>query len=399
MGFFPLLNFLPSYFLALLLKSFLPFVSFALFCGYPNSIMNRFSDDPALQQFEKIEVARQQTARLKDPQITLSHGSGGKASRNLIEALIAPAFANPLLDKLDDSAVFEVNGVRLALTTDSYVVSPIFFPGGDIGELAVNGTVNDLAVSGAEPLYLTAGFILEEGFPMEDLKRIVASMARAAAHAGVTIVTGDTKVVSRGQADKIFINTAGVGVLRRAVNISAANAQPGDKVILSGCIGDHGVTILAARGELELEADFQSDTAPLNSLVKAMLDVTAEIHCLKDPTRGGVATALNEIAATSGVTIAIQERSIPIRDETRGACEILGIDPLYMANEGKLLAVVPPEVAAAVVAAMRQHPLGQGARIIGEVWAEPKGLVFLQTEIGGNRVVDMLVGDPLPRIC
>ena len=361
--------------------------------------MNRFSDDPALQQLEKIEVVRGHPARLKDTHITLSHGSGGKATHNLIEALFAAAFDNPLLAKMDDCAVFTIDAGRLAMTTDSYVVSPLFFPGGDIGALAVNGTVNDLAMAGAQPLYLSASFILEEGLPMNDLKRIVESMAQAATRAGVAIVTGDTKVVNKGKIDKIFINTAGVGALRPDVRISAANARPGDKVILSGCIGDHGVTVLAARGELELEADFQSDTAPLHELVSAILDVTTEVHCLKDPTRGGVATALNEIAMTSGITIAIQESIIPVRAETRGACEILGIDPLYIANEGKLLAIVPPAVADAVVAAMRQYSLGAEARIIGEVWAEPKGLVFLQTEIGGNRVLDMLVGDPLPRIC
>lgn len=361
--------------------------------------MPRFSDDPALSQLEKIEVVRQQPARLKDTQITLSHGGGGKATHNLIEAVFAAEFSNPLLDKMDDGAIFPIGGERLALTTDSYVVSPIFFAGGDIGELAVNGTVNDLAMCGAQPKYLSAGFILEEGFPTADLQRIVQSMARAAKRAGVSIVTGDTKVVNKGKADKIFINTAGVGVVRRDVDISSANARAGDKVLLSGPIGDHGVTILAARGELELEADFRSDTAPLNQLVDAILDVTTEVRCLKDPTRGGVATSLNEIARASGVTIAIKEKAIPVRDETRGACEILGIDPLYIANEGKLLAIVPPEVAPQVLAAMRAHELGAQACMIGEVWAEPQGLVFLQTEIGGNRVVDMLVGDPLPRIC
>lgn len=361
--------------------------------------MRQFSDDPALQQFEKIDLVRQRPARLKDTQITMSHGGGGKATHNLIEALFASAFDNPLLAGLDDGAVFSVNGARLAFTTDSYVVSPIFFEGGDIGELAVNGTVNDLAMSGAEPLYLSASFILEEGFPIDDLRRIVESMRHAASHAGVEIVTGDTKVVNRGKADQVFINTAGVGVMRADVNISAANARPGDKVILSGSIGDHGVTIMAARGELEFEADFKSDTAALNGLVHTIFGVTTDVHCLKDPTRGGVATALNEIAKSSGVTIAIQERAIPLRDEIRGACEILGIDPLYIANEGKLIAVVPAAEADAVVAAMRQHSVGEAACVIGEVWAEPQGLVFLQTEIGGNRVVDMLVGDPLPRIC
>ncbi len=361
--------------------------------------MSRFSDDPVLQQFEKIEFVQTLPVRLKETQITLSHGSGGKATHRLVAGLFAKAFANPLLDKLDDGAVFQVDGAQLVMTTDSYVVSPIFFEGGDIGELAVNGTVNDLAMSGAEPLYLSAGFILEEGFPMVDLERIVESMAKAAARAGVSIVTGDTKVVNRGKADKIFINTAGVGVIRRDVNISAFNATPGDKIILSGYIGDHGITIMAARGDLEFEADFKSDTAALNDLVKVMFDASTDIHCLKDPTRGGIGTSLNEIAQAAGVTIAIKENTIPVRPEVRGACEILGIDPLYIANEGKLLAVVPPAAADAIVAAMRQHPLGKDARIIGEVWAEPKGLVFLQTEIGGNRVVDMLVGDPLPRIC
>jgi hydrogenase expression/formation protein HypE len=361
--------------------------------------MNKFSDDPALRQLEKIDIVRRQPARLKDSQVTLSHGSGGKATHNLVEALFAANFSNPLLDSLDDGAIFPIEAGKLAMTTDSYVVNPLFFPGGDIGELAVNGTVNDLAMCGAKPLHLSVGFILEEGFPMDDLKRIVESMARAAEAAGVTIVTGDTKVVNKGKADKVFINTAGVGILHPNVNVAATNAQPGDKVIVSGAIGDHGITILAERSELELEADFQSDSAALNGLVAAMFDVTNEIHCLKDPTRGGVATSLNEIAKASNVTIAVKENTVPVCAETRGACEILGLDPLYIANEGKLLAVVPAEFADAVVAVMREHPHGKEACIIGEVWAEPQGLVFLQTEIGGNRVVDMLVGDPLPRIC
>jgi hydrogenase expression/formation protein HypE len=361
--------------------------------------MNQFPEDAALRQFEKIEVVRSQPARLKDTQVTLPHGAGGKATHNLISALFAAEFSNPLLDQLDDGATFQFEGERLAMTTDSYVVNPLFFPGGDIGDLAINGTVNDLAMCGAQPKYLSCGFILEEGFPMDDLKRIVQSMAQAAKAADVQIVTGDTKVVERGKADKIFINTAGVGVLRQDVNISAANAQPGDKVLLSGPIGDHGVTILAARGELDFELDVCSDTAPLHELVAAMLKLTTAIRCLKDPTRGGVATSLNEIAQASQVTIAIQESAVPVRVATRGACEILGIDPLYIANEGRLLAVVPPEFAEGVLAAMREHPAGKESCLIGEVWPEPKGLVFLQTEIGGNRVVDMLVGDPLPRIC
>ena len=361
--------------------------------------MSTYTQDTALQQLEKIELVRGQPARLRDKQITLSHGSGGKATHNLIEALFARAFANPLLDKMDDGASFQVAGARMAFTTDAYVVNPIFFPGGNIGDLAVNGTVNDLAMCGARPLYLSCAFILEEGFPMAELQEIVASMAGAAERAGVRIVTGDTKVVNKGKADGIFITTAGVGVVERELDISAANARPGDKVILSGSIGEHGVTVLTARGELELDSDIRSDTAPLNQLVELILNVTEEVRCLKDPTRGGVATSLNEIAKASGVTIAIKETAIPVREDTRGACEILGIDPLYIANEGKLLAVVPAEVAKNVVSALRSHPLGAEAAIIGEVWPEPRGLVFLQTEFGGNRGVDMLVGDPLPRIC
>ncbi len=357
--------------------------------------------------FQRVERARRRKPRVRDTHITLAHGSGGKAMRELIEGLFLEYLRNPLLEKLEDQAVFDLNGLssRMAFTTDSYVVDPIFFPGGDIGALAVNGTVNDLAMSGARPLFLSAGFIIEEGFPVEDLRRILASMRDAAREAGVEIVTGDTKVVQRGGADKIFINTSGVGVIECPVNISASRARVGDKVILSGAIGDHGTTIMIARGELELETGIASDTAPLDWLVADMLDeavrrnATDLIHCLRDPTRGGVATTLNEIALCSEVCVQIYENRIPMREEVRGACEILGLDPLYVANEGKLIAVVSDEIAEAIVARMRANPYGREACIIGEVKAEPPGIVAMVTGFGGSRIVDMLVGEQLPRIC
>jgi len=357
--------------------------------------------DEALDKIEKVRDVRRGKFYLREETITTSHGSGGKATHNRIEGIMATAFSNPILDRMDDSAVLPLNdsAARLAFTTDSYVVSPIFFPGGNIGELAVNGTVNDLAVSGAEPLWLSVSLILEEGFPISDLKQIIASMQRATQAAGVQIVTGDTKVVSRGQADKIFINTAGVGLFRRPVEISSLNARPGDKVLLSGPVGDHGIAIMLAREALDIEADIESDTAPLNGLIAALFEATSAIRCLKDPTRGGVATALNEIALNSNVAIAINERDIPVRPAVTGACEILGIDPLTIANEGRLLAVVAPEAAEAALSAMQNHPLGTKARLIGELLPDPPGMVFLRTGIGGTRVLDMLVGDPLPRIC
>ena len=370
--------------------------------------------------FERVEKARRRKHKFRDRQITLAHGSGGRAMHELIEGLFLEYLRNPLLEKLEDQAVFEIgtspdelaalngNGharTRLAFTTDSYVVDPIFFPGGDIGKLAINGTVNDLAMSGARPLHLSAGFILEEGFPIEDLKRILASMRDAAAEAGVAVVTGDTKVVQKGSADKLFINTSGVGVIESAVNLSATRAQVGDKVVLSGTLGDHGTTIMIARGELELETDIESDTAPLNSLVQEMLDEATSapalnsIHCMRDPTRGGVATTLNEIALSSEVCIEIDEDLIPVREEVRGACEILGLDPLYVANEGKLVAIVAAEIADRLVARMKQNRYGTQACIIGEVKAEPQGIVAMRTGFGGTRIVDMLVGEQLPRIC
>jgi hydrogenase expression/formation protein HypE len=358
--------------------------------------------DNVLQKIERTRQARRHKFYLRDEKITLSHGSGGKATHNLIEGVFAPAFSNPLLDAMDDAATFTVQGAgsRLAFTTDTYVVSPLFFPGGDIGKLAVHGTINDLAMAGAEPLYLSAGFILEEGFPIAELRRIVESMAHAAREAGVTIVTGDTKVVQRGKADGVFINTAGIGLVRTNWLLGQTQLQPGDRVLLSGPIGDHGIAIMFAREALDIEADVQSDTAPLHTLVASLLDAAGDsVHCLKDPTRGGVATTLNEMAIGSEVSIALDEHTLPVHPGVRGACEILGLDPLTIANEGKLLAIVASDKADAALAAMRSHPLGREAVIIGTVQAEPPGLVFLRTDIGGMRVLDMLVGDPLPRIC
>jgi hydrogenase expression/formation protein HypE len=355
-----------------------------------------------MEKIERVRAARRSKFYLRDEHITLSHGSGGKATQNLIEGVFAPAFANPLLEPLDDSATFtpDLLSPRLAFTTDSYVVHPLFFPGGDIGKLAVHGTINDLAMAGAEPLYLSAGFILEEGFPIADLRRIVASMAAAATEAGVSIVTGDTKVVQRGKADGLFINTAGIGVVRAGQPIGQTQLQPGDQVLLSGPLGDHGIAVMLAREALDIETTVQSDTAPLHTLVAALLNATEDkVHCLKDPTRGGVATTLNEMALGSQVAIALDESAIPVRAEVRGACEILGLDPLTIANEGKLLAVVAPEAARTALAAMHAHPLGREAAIIGTVQAGPAGMVFMRTPIGGTRVLDMLVGDPLPRIC
>lgn len=332
-------------------------------------------------------------------QIVLGHGSGGKLSAQLIERVFLPAFSNPLLNKLDDQAVLQINGSRLAFTTDAFVVTPLFFPGGDIGRLAINGTVNDLAMSGARPLYLAAAFILEEGLSTHDLQRIVQSMSAAAKDAGVQLVAGDTKVVNRGKGDKIFISTTGIGVIDKLVNISADCARPGDKIILSGYIGDHGMAILSQRENLEFEGVIESDCAALHNLVADMLDVSLDVHCLRDPTRGGVATVLNEIATKSKVGMLLTESEIPVRDTVRGACEILGLDPLYVANEGKLIAIVPGEFGERMVDRMRQNPLGRDARIIGEVTAAHPGMVFMKTEIGGTRVLDTLFGEQLPRIC
>lgn len=332
--------------------------------------------------------------------IQLSHGSGGKMMNDLIGKLFLWAFDNPYLNKLDDQAVIELNGTRLAISTDSFVVDPIFFPGGDIGELAVNGTVNDVSMSGARPLFLSAGFVLEEGFSLDELRRIVESMRAAAKAAGVTIVTGDTKVVNKGKGDKVFINTTGIGLIEHDLVVSSTNLQPGDILLLSGTIGDHGMAILSRREGLAFETPIESDTAPLNGLVKEILEAGGEaVHALRDPTRGGLAATLNEFASASKVGVRIREDRIPVNPAVAGACEVLGLDPLYVANEGKLVAVVGREKAEAVLEAMRAHPFGREAAIIGDVVADRPGLVSLQTRIGAWRIVDMLVGEQLPRIC
>lgn len=331
--------------------------------------------------------------------VLLGHGSGGKLSADLVREIFLPALNNPALARLDDQAIVNVNGQRLAITTDSFVVKPLFFPGGDIGSLAVHGTVNDLAMGGAVPLFLSAAFILEEGLPMEQLRRIVNSMRIAADTAGVQIVTGDTKVVEKGKGDDLFINTTGIGVVPAGVELSANRAQPGDKVLLSGSIGDHGIAILAQREGLEFETTIESDSAALHTLVAAMLAASREIRCMRDPTRGGVSSTLNEIAQQSHVGIELQESAVQVREQVRGACELLGLDPLYVANEGKLIAIVAPDAAASVLQAMRSHPLGASATVIGTVKESDAGLVTMRTALGTSRIVDMLTGDQLPRIC
>ena len=333
-----------------------------------------------------------------EDKILLAHGSGGKLAHDLVSESFLKAFHNPLLAKRDDSAVVDLSG-RLAFTTDSYVVSPIFFPGGDIGKLAVCGTVNDLSMSGAKPLYLSLAFIIEEGLPKSELDEIVNSIKKTAEEAGVEIIAGDTKVVERGNADKLFINTAGMGVVPEGANISGSNAQPGDKVILSGTIGDHGIAVLSQREGFQFSSRLESDCAPLNRLVADMLAVSQNIRCLRDPTRGGLATTLNELAQQSKVSIRIEEERIPVREEVFGACEMLGLDPLYIANEGKLVAIVPSEDAQKVLAAMKRNPHGKDAAIIGEVNSENPGRVVMKTSLGASRIIDMLTGDTLPRIC
>jgi hydrogenase expression/formation protein HypE len=332
-------------------------------------------------------------------EVTLGHGSGGKLSADLIEQLFLPAFRNPYLAKLNDQAVLELPGGRLAFSTDAFVVTPLFFPGGDIGHLAVNGTVNDLAMSGARPLFLSAAFILEEGLPLVELERIVHSMQTACAAAGVTLVTGDTKVVNRGSGDKMFITTSGIGIIEHSLVISTEQIQVGDRLLLSGTIADHGMAVMCTREGLAFETEIVSDTAPLSALVQAMLAVSPAIHCLRDPTRGGVATTLHEIARQAQVGIVIDEAQIPIREEVKGACEILGLDPLYVANEGKLIASVGRGDAARVLEDMRRHQYGQTAQIIGEVVPEHPGMVVMRTGIGGSRIVSPLLGEQLPRIC
>jgi len=330
--------------------------------------------------------------------VLLAHGSGGKLSHDLITKSFVSILGNPLLNKLEDSAVFELSG-RLAFTTDSFIVSPIFFPGGDIGKLAVCGTVNDLAMSGATPLYLSLAFIIEEGFSIDELEKIVSSIYKAADEAGVKIVTGDTKVVNQGSADKLFINTAGVGIMPPGIDISAANARPGDKVILSGNLGNHGIAVLSQREGLKFQVPIPSDCAPLNKMVAEILETSANIHCLRDPTRGGVATTLNDFAEQSQVGIRIEEEKIPVHKAVLAACELLGFDPLYIANEGKLVAVVSPADADKVLAKIRQNQYGTEAAIIGEVVNEHRGQVVMKTSLGASRIVDVLVGELLPRIC
>lgn len=339
------------------------------------------------------------TPIIDQPQIVLGHGSGGRLSAELLSKVFLPAFNNPYLAKLDDQAILNFNGAKLAFTTDAFVVTPIFFPGGDIGKLAINGTINDLAMGGAKPLYMAASFILEEGLSTSELTRVVESMRDAANAADVQLVTGDTKVVNRGKGDKIFITTTGIGVAPNEIEISANRARPGDKILLSGTIGDHGMAIMSQREHLEFDSAIESDCAALHSLVAAMLEASPDIHCLRDPTRGGVATVLNELAGASNVAMRIDERQIPVREAVRGACEMLGFDPLYVANEGKLVAIVGAESAAAVLAKMRAHPLGRDAKLIGEVVADHPRMVVLKTAIGGSRIVDMLFGEQLPRIC
>lgn len=335
----------------------------------------------------------------KSQQITLDHGAGGEASRDLVREMVLKRLDNEFLRRLDDSAVVELTGGRFALTTDSYVVDPIFFPGGDIGSLAVHGTVNDLSMQGAAPLYLTLGLVLEEGLSLDDLERIMESIAQAGRNAGIKVVAGDTKVVPRGKADKIFINTAGIGALPPGVEVGSHNARPGDLILINGDIGDHGIAILASREGLEFETALLSDSAPLNGLVSALLKTGSRIHVLRDPTRGGVATALNEIAGQSGVGIELFEEKIPISKPVMAASELLGLDPLYIANEGKCLVFVAEEEADALLRVMRRHRYGKRAAIIGRVIAEHRGRVLLKTRVGGTRILPMLTGDQLPRIC
>jgi hydrogenase expression/formation protein HypE len=333
-----------------------------------------------------------------DDSILLAHGSGGKLSHELVEKKFLPFLANPALNKLDDSAIFEASG-RLAFTTDGYVVNPIFFPGGDIGKLAVCGTVNDLAMNGARPLYLSLSAIIEEGFLLSELEQIVQSIKKAAEEAEVSIIAGDTKVVNRGQADKLFITTSGVGIISPGVDISGTNARAGDKVLLSGTIGDHGIAIMSQREGLRFSMTLKSDCAPLNKLVSQMLEVSSKIHCMRDPTRGGLATTLNELARQSKVGIVIEEAKIPVKEEVKAACELLGLDPIHVANEGKLVAVVDPADADKILAQMRKNSYGGAAAIIGEVTNEHSGRVVMKTKLGPSRIVDMLSGELLPRIC
>ena len=336
---------------------------------------------------------------MKEDKILLDHGSGGKISHSLIVDIMLPLFDNPILSQLNDGAIFDIEGKQLAFSTDTYVVDPIFFPGGNIGTLSINGTVNDIAMCGATPLFLSVGLIIEEGFPLADLKTILKEMSIAAEKAGVKVVTGDTKVVPKGAADKIFINTSGIGIIPKNVDIASHRARPGDKIILSGSIADHGITILTQREGMTFDSSIVSDTAPLNHMVKNMLSVCKDIHVLRDPTRGGIGTALNEIAIKSEIGIKIYEEKIPVKNEVAAICELLGFDPVYIANEGKLLAFVPPDHVEKALDVIRENRFGREACIIGEVVEDNPRKVFMQTRIGGTRIVDMLTGEQLPRIC
>lgn len=333
------------------------------------------------------------------PHVLLAHGGGGKLMQDLVEQIFRPAFRNELLDQRHDGAVFELGGQRVAFTTDSYVVRPLFFPGGDIGSLAVNGTVNDLAMCGARPLFLSAGFVIEEGLPMETLQRVAQSMRDAALRAGVLVVTGDTKVVDRGKGDGLYLNTAGIGVLEHARAIGPQQVAPGDAILVSGDIGRHGTAIMAQREGLAFESTIESDCAPLNGLVRRLLDGGIEVHCLRDLTRGGLAAALVEIARDRGLRVHVESRSVPVREDVRGACELLGLDPMYVANEGRLVAFVPEAQAGRAADLMRGDPEGSGSCRIGRVLDEARGLVTLSSEIGVTRVLDLLSGEQLPRIC
>jgi hydrogenase expression/formation protein HypE len=346
-------------------------------------------------------MSRHYTSRLdlEHGHVDLTHGGGGRAMAQLIDELFVAAFANPLLAQLNDQASFAVDAGRMVIATDSHVVTPLFFPGGDIGSLAVHGTVNDVAMSGARPLYLAAGFILEEGFPLADLARVVASMAAASRDAGVPVVTGDTKVVERGKADGLFITTTGVGVVPEGVEISGDRARPGDAILVNGSLGDHGVAIMASRENLDFGSPVVSDSAALHGLVAAMLDSGVELHCLRDPTRGGLAATLNELAQQSRVGMLLDEASLPVREPVRACCEFLGLDPLHVANEGKLVAICPEADAPRLLAAMRGHPLGRDAAIVGRVIEDDHQFVQMDTAFGGRRMVDWLSGEQLPRIC
>lgn len=352
------------------------------------------------QVFGRIEAFRRRAPRLRDEHVTLAHGAGGKASQALLEAVFLPAFqGETVADQPDAALLGPLAGERLAFTTDSFVVKPLWFPGGSVGDLAVNGTVNDLAVVGARPLGLSVAFVLEEGLAIGELRDVVADLAEAASRAGVAVVTGDTKVVGRGAADGLYITSAGVGAVPVGRELGASRVRPGDIVLVSGPLAEHGMAVMLARGDLAIDADIRSDTAPLNGLVERLLATAPGTRWLRDATRGGVGTVCNELARAADVTVVIEEADLPVRPSVVGACELLGIDPLYVANEGRLVAIVPPDEADAALGAMRSHPLGAGATRVGEIRADPPGIVVAVTPFGGTRIVDTLVGDPLPRIC